>query len=131
MGRGGARGPAAPGDRFAAWLLKSCLTVLTLLAALTAYVLIYSSRPAAKRDPDKGARLRRRHRIFGWATLGLYVLLTGICIVAHGLRGNTDRVVLRSVVGFVGLALCAAKVLSRSGGSRGGPATSWAARCCW
>lgn len=103
--------PQPPVTASPLWLLKSSLTVLTLLAALTAYILIYTSRPAAKRDPERGAKLRRRHRLFGWTTLGLYVLLTGICLVAHGVRGNTDRVVLHTVIGFVGLALCAAKVL--------------------
>ncbi|HDR06642.1 MAG TPA: hypothetical protein ENN88_03325 [Candidatus Coatesbacteria bacterium] len=103
--------PQPPVTASPLWLLKSCLTVLVLLAALTAYILIYSSRPAARRDPEKGARLRRRHRVFGWTTLGLYALVTVICLAAHGIRANTDRVVLHSVIGFVGLALCAAKVL--------------------
>jgi hypothetical protein len=103
--------PQPPVTASPLWLLKSCLTVLTLLAALTAFVLIYTSRPAARRDPEKGAKLRHRHRIFGWTTLGLYVLLTVICLVAHGVRGNTGRVVLHSVIGFVGLALLATKVL--------------------
>ncbi|OGD74561.1 MAG: hypothetical protein A2Y64_00900 [Candidatus Coatesbacteria bacterium RBG_13_66_14] len=102
--------PQPPVTASPLWLVKSCLTVLTLLAALTAYVLIYSSRPTAKRDPEKGARLRRSHRIFGWTTLGLYVLVTVICIAAHGIRGNTDRVVLHSVIGFVGLTLLGLKV---------------------
>jgi|GEM_PF-6310299 len=103
--------PQPPVTASPLWLLKSSLTVLTLLAALTAYILIYTSRPAAKRDPERGAQLRHRHRIFGWTTLGLYVLLTVICLVAHGIRGNTGRVVLHSVIGFAGMALFGLKVL--------------------
>jgi hypothetical protein len=92
------------------WLVKSLLTILTLLAALAAVIVIYSSRPAARQDPSRGKQLRRGHRIYGWITLGLYLALTVICLVAHGVRGNTTRVLLHSIIGFVGLPLFAAKV---------------------
>lgn len=93
------------------WLFKSLLALLLMLTALGAVIVIYASRPAARREPEHGKKLRRAHHVYGWITLGLYLALTVICLLAHEVRGNTARVLWHSIIGFFGLALFALKLL--------------------
>ena len=93
------------------WLFKSLLALLLMLTALGAVFVIYASRPAARREPERGKTLRRAHRVYGWITLGLYLALTVICLLAHEVRGNTARVLWHSIIGFAGLALFALKLM--------------------
>lgn len=93
------------------YLIKSVLAVLTTALSIVVFIAIYRFRANVRGKKNEKAQVwRKTHRRLGWILIGGYVLLTAICLVTFGVGWHTIRVLVHSIVGFLGLLLIAVKV---------------------
>jgi hypothetical protein len=93
------------------YLIKSVLAVLTTALSIVVFIAVYRFRANAREKRDEKAEAwRKTHRRLGWTLIVGYTTLTVICLVTFGVGWHTTRVLIHSVVGFLGLLLFAVKV---------------------